>query len=41
MKAVKFILAPSKNSYLRLVAIKAAIMLPALLPAMIVGMQSA
>jgi hypothetical protein len=40
-KAVKFILLPSKNYYFLRVAISEAIILPALLPAMIVGMQSA
>lgn len=40
-KAVKFILFPSKNSYCFLVAIKEAIILPALLPVIMVGIQLA
>jgi flagellar biosynthesis protein FliQ len=41
INAVKFIFDPSKKSYFRRVAINAAIILPALLPAIIVGIQSA
>lgn len=40
-KAVKLNFLPSKKSYLGLVAKKDAIILPALLPAKIFGMQSA
>lgn len=39
--AENFILFPSKNYYFFRVAINEAIMLPALLPAIILGMQSA
>lgn len=41
INAVKLSFIPSKKSYFDLVAIKAAIKLPALLPAMILGIQSA
>ncbi len=41
IKALKFILEPSKKSYFLRVAIRDAIILPALLPAIIVGIQSA
>jgi hypothetical protein len=41
INAPKLSLVPSKKSYFGLVAIRAAIILPALLPAMILGMQSA
>jgi hypothetical protein len=41
MKDSKFILLPSKKSYRFRVTRNAATMLPALLPAIIVGMQSA
>lgn len=41
INAAKFSFVPSKKSYFERVAIRAAIMLPALLPAIILGMQSA